>query len=113
MGDLSFRDLHDASRRRQKEWHGDHQPDLSFRAMELGGEVGEALNVCKKLVRKRMGAPGSQATTADLAEELADIIICCELLADQEGIDLGPAVISKFNKTSEKVGLAARLPVQS
>lgn len=77
--------------------------------MELGGEAGEVLNVCKKLVRERIGAPGSRATTADLAEELADVIICCELVAAQEDIDLGSSVISKFNKTSQKVGLKTRL----
>jgi NTP pyrophosphatase (non-canonical NTP hydrolase) len=107
---LSFEALQIACSARNFEWHGLHQPDLLFRATELGGEVGEALNVVKKLARERMGAPGSRATVEDLADELADAVICVVNLAVCERIDLGAALVRKFNATSEKMGLETKLP---
>lgn len=106
---MSFSKLRAANAKRQKEWDRDYQITLSYRGTELGGEVGEALNIIKKLERERLGIKGSRATLDDLAEELADVIICCDLIAMATGIDLTGAVEKKFNKTSEKVGLETRL----
>ncbi len=105
----SFDYLRVANAERQAEWDGDSKIDLAYRAMELGGEVGEALNECKKLERERRGIRGSRTTVDKLAEELADVIICVDLIAMGEGIDLFEAVKAKFNATSEKVGLKTRL----
>lgn len=107
---LDFAALREAGIQREREWCAEVQPDLSFRAVELGGEVGEALNIVKKLERERHGWRGSRATLADLAEELADVVICADLAAMAAGIDLGAAVRAKFNATSEKNGLSATLP---
>lgn len=102
--------LREANVARDKEWTaGGVQLSLSFRGNELAGEAGEACNVIKKLDRERLGMPGSRDTAAHLAEELADVIICCDLIAMAEGIDLNAAVAAKFNATSEKVGLKTRL----
>lgn len=105
--DLTFGALRAANEERQKLWceGGDPKPDLSFRGVELAGEVGEALNVVKKLERERHGWRGSRASIEDLASEIADVIICADLLAEAAGIDLAAAVAEKFNATSEKVGL--------
>ena len=105
---MSFEILRAANAKRQKEWDRDNQITLAYRGTELGGEVGEALNIIKKLERERLGIKGSRATLSDLAEELADVIICCDLIAMATGIDLTEAVEKKFNKTSEKVGLETR-----
>jgi NTP pyrophosphatase (non-canonical NTP hydrolase) len=102
-------DLRAANLARQAEWDTDGQITLSYRGNELAGEVGEACNIIKKLERERMGIAGSRASLADLAEELADVIICADLIAMQLGIDLNRAVAEKFNKTSEKVGLTTRM----
>jgi len=109
--DVSLAALRVANLARQKEWcaTGDSEPDLTFRGVELGGETGEALNVIKKLERERHGWRGSRATKQDLADELADVVICADLAAMAAGIDLAEAVARKFNATSEKVGLATRL----
>lgn len=90
---------------RQAEWDSNNQISLSFRGNELAGEVGEACNIIKKLERERMGIRGSHATTEELAEELADIIICVDLIAMDKAINLCEAVKKKFNKTSSKNGL--------
>ena len=59
--------------------------------------------------RERLGIRGSRATKGQLAEELADVVICADLVALGEGIDLQQAVINKFNATSRKVGLSTML----
>lgn len=94
---------------RQAEWCPDQIPDLSFRGNELAGETGEACNVIKKLERERQGWAGSRSSLAQLAEELADVIICVDLVAQQTGIELWPAVVAKFNATSEARGLKTML----
>lgn len=107
---LSFYLLRAANETRQQEWDKDGVITLSYRGNELAGEIGEACNVIKKLERERLGIRGSRATTEQLAEELADAIICIDLIAMQAGIDLGITTRNKFNATSEKYGLATRLP---
>ncbi|MDM9619111.1 MazG nucleotide pyrophosphohydrolase domain-containing protein [Rhizobium sp. S96] len=106
---LSIAELQRAHIERQEEWCPDQKPDLSFRGNELGGECGEAQNVIKKLERERHGWRGSRDTVEHLAEELGDVIHCAVLCAITAGIDLEPAVIAKFNSTSEKNGLATML----
>lgn len=106
---LSFSKLRRTNIQRQHEWDSENQISLSYRGNELAGETGEACNIIKKLERERLGIKGSRATIKQLSEELADIIICADLIAMHEGIDLEQAVRDKFNATSEKVGLKTRL----
>lgn len=94
---------------RLQAWEGDQKADALFHATELGGEVGEVLNVAKKLHREAMGWRGSRATVDDLADEIGDVLICLDKLAMQYGIDLADATTRKFNATSDKVGLPQRL----
>lgn len=72
------------------------------------GELGEAANIAKKLNRVRDGITGNAETPdelrAALADELADAFIYLDLLAQSQGIVLAEAVISKFNRTSVKIG---------
>jgi NTP pyrophosphatase (non-canonical NTP hydrolase) len=108
---LTFETLREANARRGAQWDGKPAAldDLSFRAMELGGECGEALNVAKKLVRELSGRVGGltlEQARPMLAEELADVVICVDRVAEALGIDLAPAIVGKFNKTSRKHGLA-------
>lgn len=113
---LDLNTLRRVSLARQDEWKagGDSGPVGGlYRANELGGEVGEALNVVKKLEREQRGWRGSRATVEELAAEIADVIICADLLAAEYDIDLSAAVVAKFNATSEKVGLTTRLPTSS
>jgi NTP pyrophosphatase (non-canonical NTP hydrolase) len=101
--------LRSANIARQNEWDQDNQISAAYRGNELAGEVGEACNVIKKLERERLGILGSRATVGELADELADVLICADLVAMHYGIDLEAAVARKFNATSEKVGLQTRL----
>lgn len=107
---LTFERLRAANAARQIEWgRSDQKIGLGFRALELAGETGEACNIVKKLEREKLGLQGSRATTADLAAELADVVICADLTALSAGIDLCEAVVAKFNITSAAQGLKTHL----
>jgi NTP pyrophosphatase (non-canonical NTP hydrolase) len=101
--------LREANLIRAREWGTDIHTDLSFKGNELAGEVGEACNIIKKMERERIGLPGGKTDIPGLTEELADVIICVDLIAAHLDIDLEAAIVTKFNKTSEKIGLVARL----
>jgi len=97
--------LRKANEARQKLWDTQSQISLAYRGNELAGEVGEACNVIKKLERERMGIRGSRDSVEHLLDELADVVICVDLIAMQLGVSLDKAVARKFNETSKKVGL--------
>ncbi len=105
---MKFEELREANSRRHQEWAGSTPISLSFRGLELGGEAGEVLNEVKKLERGRMGIAGGKTDLDGLKEELADVMICVDLIAMDLGIDLSEAVEKKFNRTSEKFGLETR-----
>ena len=106
---LICKTLREANVQRQKLWDTKQRIDAAYRGNELAGEVGEACNVIKKLERERHGIMGSRDTVEHLAEELADIIICVDLIAIHYGIDLERATAAKFNKTSMAVGLPVEM----
>lgn len=111
LGD-DYNSLTAANIARQKEWDTGTEPlSLSFKGNELAGETGELCNVLKKLERERLGIPGSRDTVEHAAEEMADVIICVDLIATHLGVDLWEAVAKKFNATSEKNGMKTRLVI--
>lgn len=73
--------LREANAARQAEWGPAGKVDLSWRINELVGEAGEVCNLLKKVHRERLGIKGSRATKDQLADELADVMICLDLLA--------------------------------
>lgn len=121
--------LRDANVARQQEWDSGGDITPAYQGNELAGELGEALelavsfialgaaggraaNIIKKLERERFGMVGSRASKQDLADELADVIICADLIAMKAGINLEAAVVEKFNSTSEKNRLSTRIRVK-
>jgi NTP pyrophosphatase (non-canonical NTP hydrolase) len=102
--------LRHANIARDTEWNPKKLLSLSFRGNELGGEIGEAQNVLKKLERERLGLVGSRATTEQLGEELADGFICLDLIAMEFDLTIQHWVAKKFNKTSRERGLSIMLP---
>ena len=65
----------------------------------LAGEAGELCNKLKKMRR------GESVPLKDVADEIADTVIYCDLLAERLGINLDEAVISKFNEVTHRRGL--------
>jgi NTP pyrophosphatase (non-canonical NTP hydrolase) len=71
------------------------------------GELGEAANEIKKLVRGDFELTNS--VRERIGDELADTVIYLDLTAASLGIDLGAAIRRKFNKTSDQRGSSIRL----
>lgn len=76
------------------------------------GELGEAANVAKKLNRIRDSIPGNTQGEAELRaafrQEIADVFVYLDLLAQSQGFTLGEVVPEKFNRTSAKLGCPIR-----
>ena len=70
-------------------WERSIYYDVSKLSEECG-EVAEALNKSAK-------------TVEDLAEELADVILVCSVIALKQGIDLNKAILSKHPKRISKL----------
>ena len=70
------------------------------------GELGEYANMRKKVER---GDFTMDEARPKIADELADVVIYLDILAFQLGVDLGEAVMGKWNRTSERVGSKIRL----
>lgn len=104
-----YTSLRAANVMRQKEWDPTNSITPEFRGNELAGEVGELCNLIKKIARERLGLRGTRATKEELEDEIGDVRICLSLLAIDLGIDDELAARKKFNKTSEKYGLATRI----
>lgn len=92
------------NRERQLQWDPENRIDNLYRATEIAGELGEALNCVKKLERERLGIKGSRDTVEHLGDEMADVLICLDLIAEKYGIDLEYYTRKKFNSTSLDVG---------
>ena len=79
----------------------------------MAGEAGELANKLKKLDRLQRGITGTtenqKALLLEVLDEMADVVICVDLIGMEIGIDSAEAVRSKFNATSEKHGLKTRL----
>lgn len=87
----NHRSLRDANAARQDQWDPEGTlKDWAWRVNEMAGEAGEVCNILKKLHREKLGLPGSRSTKAELADELADVIICVDLCGLQSGT--GPFV---------------------
>lgn len=114
---LTFSDLRQANIRRLPEFRNrlgglahseidgsDWSPAQWFQAMV--GEVGEYANLRKKYERKDISF---DEFTDAAKKELADVVTYLDLLAFQLGIDLGEAVVEKFNEVSRRVGSSVTL----
>ena len=115
---LKFSDLRAANIRRlplfknSKGEHAHSEPDgsdwkLSAWSNACLSELGEAGNLIKKIER---GDTTLEDVRRKLGKEFADTLIYLDLLAFRAGIDLGQAVIDKFNEVSQRIGVDVFLP---
>ena len=65
------------------------------------GELGELANIIKKVDR---GDFTLDEALGDIADECADVLTYLDILAFRAGVDLEEAVVSKFNRVSNRVG---------
>lgn len=78
---MEYATLREANDARQAEWDTGGNIDLSYAGNELAGEVSEA--IAEAVID---GGPD----IADLANELADVVICCDLIAIRAGLPETP-----------------------
>lgn len=101
MSDLT--DIRDASRAfiAERDWQQFQDPKSVLLA--LVGEVGELAELLQWLpadeARERLR---SEPLHGQVADELADVLVYLVGLADQCGVDLGPATLAKIEKSSRK-----------
>lgn len=81
----------------EKVFHPLNDWSLNDWGTALAGEVGEALNIIKKV---RRGDFDLQRARQSLSDELADVVAYTDLLAARAEIDLAAAVVRKFNHVS-------------
>lgn len=109
---MNFKDFSVLNRRRCEAPHGFNHKLSGWSTSEwmvaILGELGEAANIIKKLNRVRDGIPGNTETPeqlkAMLAEELANVFIYLDLTCQAHGLSLEDIVVTKFQKTSKKIG---------
>lgn len=117
MSSLTFRQLREANCKRLPQFKNsrgelahtkadgsDWSPAQWLQAVV--GELGEYANQRKKFER---GDIDEATFLREAADELADVTTYLDILAAQLGIDLGAAVVSKFNRVSERVGSSVKL----
>lgn len=116
MSDLNLAELRRVNVMRCTRWHGPDSEKWSLADWSNAtcGEVGELANVIKKIRRQETGArnegdPPRWKLEEMAAEELADVVIYCDLLAQELGVDLSEAIRKKFNKVSDKYGFPEKL----
>jgi len=73
----------------RRQWPGHTDP--RSRALKLGEEAGEVLGAVVKMDEGRK-------TLADLAMELAQLVICAMALAESAGIDLEQAIAAEWER---------------
>lgn len=94
---LTFAELREVDVRRCEEaFHQVPEWSPTDWGCAIAGEVGEACNHLKKLRR------GECIPIKAIADELADAVIYIDLLASRLGIDLGAAIVDKFNEVSRR-----------
>lgn len=113
---LTLAHLSAVNRARCARWHDpDTEPWTGADwSNAMCGEAGEAANVVKKLRRHETrtspaGDPGEAALHRALADEIADVLLYLDLLANHYGLDLEACVVPKFNRVSERQGFPERL----
>lgn len=121
---LTFSKLRAANRLRCEAPDGFAHSLEAWNALEwagaMSGEAGEAANVAKKIRRLETGVTHREQETdrdalvAQCADEIGDVVIYADLLAQRLGLTLAECVAAKFNKTSQEIGWSGlRLPVES
>lgn len=115
--ELTFNAFRQANVARCIKWHPDGIESWSPSEWltAVTGELGELASLLKMRNRERDGLMGNKFSPTDkmVADELADVMTYLDLLAAVLGVNLGTAVVSKFNEVSERVGFPDRIALAS
>jgi NTP pyrophosphatase (non-canonical NTP hydrolase) len=102
---------------RCRRWHALESWDINDWIVALGGEVGEAQNIVKKMNRIRDNIKGNpdekdiHELREKLLDELSDAYIYLDLVFTYLGANKERRIAKKFNQTSEKYGFPERMEI--
>lgn len=112
-------DISKTNRARCARWHaGGEEWTAADWAVALAGETGELCNMVKKVRRHETGVvhdktyntPDMPTIMANIKDEIADVFLYLDLLADHFGLELMDCIAPKFNRVSAIQGFPERLP---
>lgn len=117
---LTFEQLAEANRVRANHWHNgfpDNEDGWTIVdwSNAMCGEAGEVANVVKKIRRHDFGLhaandpPRMDLVLNNLANEIGDVLLYLDLLAQSQGLSLEACVIHTFNRVSEREGFQDRI----
>jgi NTP pyrophosphatase (non-canonical NTP hydrolase) len=114
---MQLRQISAINRARTKRWH-EHGAawTSSDWSNALAGETGELCNIIKKIRRHETGVTQSYNTPemsvliAKLRDEIADVFLYLDLVANHFELDLEDCIFPKFNWVSGIQGFPERLP---
>lgn len=112
---MTFEYLRNINLQRSSRWHptGIEAWSASDWGIALGGEVGEAFNIVKKMNRVRdnlqQNAVDTEKLREMLADEIGDIGCYLDLFASRFGLRLEDCIRNKFNAISLRENFPERL----
>lgn len=113
---ITFRQFAMINRQRAAVWHEDKPWGPPEWFIATAGELGEAANIIKKLMRSEDGIVGNNESYQELLEalkeEIADTLTYLFLFADSIDMYMQDEVIKKFNAVSDKHGLPHKILVE-
>lgn len=118
MSDRFLESLRVANAERCKRWHGEAgimSWEGSMWACASGGEMGEALNVVKKIrraednIQSKAVADTIPELVQKLGLEIGDTIVYLDLLAQRYGLRLENCIRDTFNRVSIREGFPETL----
>ena len=116
MEELTFNKFRKANVERCLKWHpkGLNSWSTSDWLTAVTGELGELASLIKMKNRERDNLPGNKfsPTNKQIADEIADVFTYLDLLAEVLNVDLGKAVVEKFNEVSKRVGFPDRIEIE-
>lgn len=115
--DRAIDNLSRINRARCVRWHSEGEPwGAADWSNALAGEVGELCNVIKKIRRHETGVPQSYNTPPMaelipmLSDEIADVFLYLDLVADHFGLSLYECIKPKFDRVSAAQDFPERMP---
>ncbi len=118
---MNLGDISKINRSRCERWHAGGEPwTASDWSNALAGETGELCNIVKKVRRhethvdriatgQSYNTPGMDELIPRIRDEIADVFLYLDLVANHFGLELEDCIFPKFNRVSEAQGFPERL----
>jgi NTP pyrophosphatase (non-canonical NTP hydrolase) len=115
---MELSEISKINRARCERWHaGGEEWTAADWGVALGGEAGELLNVIKKVRRHETGVvndltyntPPLPEVLAAVKDEIADVFLYLDLVANHFDLELEECIFPKFNRVSKAQGFPERL----